>query len=258
MLIISCESVEYRVKFPSFLPSQNQNLISSNYSYFNHNSNTSTPHSTPQPLNPIKLNTLPGATFGRGSGRKVNFSECSQWLCRRVRVFWIGIQKNHLWLSPQLRCDPSLFLWLLYSLSRKTRHHELPRFWVLFSVGWLIERVCSYKVFSWVQWISWLLPRQFSPFYLHPSSKCATIRNINKVYPPLIKVWSRRLGRENVTTLGSPMFQVMSNVAHTESHRQSRYSGIDGLINLPSIHLYRITINNSPAEPKSLMGELFI
>ena len=187
---------------------------------------------------------IPMIPPGRGSDRRgINFSGYRQLLCRHVRVFWTRIQKNHLWLSLQLRCDPLLFLWLLYSLSRKTRHHELPRFWVLFSVGWLIERGCFYKFSSWLQWVSLLLPRQFSPFYLHPNSKCATIRNINKVYPPLAEVWSQRLvGGKFKTTLGHLTFAIMSNVAHTENHRQSRCFGIDGLINFPSIHKNKLAI----------------
>ncbi len=199
-------------------------------------------------------------TLGRGSGRKgINFSEYRQLLCRRVRVFWTGIQKNHLWLSLQLRCDPLLFLWLLYSLSRKTRHHELPRFWVLFSVGWLIERGCFYKFSSWLQWISLLLPRQFSPFYLHPNSKCTTIRNINKVYPPLAEVWSQRLvGGKFKITLGLPTFQDMPNVTHIETNRQSGYFEVDRLINLPSIHKNKLAINDSLTKHKSLIGESFI
>ena len=174
--------------------------------------NTSTPHSTPQPLNPLKLNTLPGATPGRGSGRRgINFSGYRQ-------DFHLAL------ISPQsLRVDPrttsrepsnsllvGLYAGLLSWLTQT--HHGLRRLWVPLASSWLSDFYCCGK--------SWLKVLKVS--YLQYISIGVKIRGI-KSFPPPVEVWRPRpKGGKFKTTLVLPTFQVMSNLTLFERYSQAR------------------------------------
>lgn len=206
-----------------FLPDTSLNLTDTikgliDYGDFYHNSNSNTPHSTPQPLNSLKLNTLPGATPGRGSGRKgSNFSgypTLHRWN-RRALISLQAIQANRrrsffgLLNSPQVQ--PCIAL--LLSHSDSYRGHRSPS--VPVALDWLVALLSFCK--------SWLKVLKHS--YLQYISKSGIMRGI-KSLPPLVSVWKPRLrGGKYKSTLGSPMFQVMSNVTPIEKSRQARHFG---------------------------------
>lgn len=180
--------------------------------------NSNTPESTPQPLNLLKLNTLPRATFGRGSGRKgINFSEyptLHRWN-RRALISLQAIQANRRRSFSELLNSPQLQPCTGFSLLRSDSYRGRPCPWVPSFLSSLSDSGCFCK--------SWLKVLKSS--YLQYISKGGIMGDI-KSFPPLVKVWKPRpKGDKFKTTLDKPTSQVMSNVTLFEKSRQVGLSG---------------------------------
>jgi len=173
--------------------------------------NSNTPHSTPQALNPLKSNTLPRATFGRGSGRKgINFSGCRQGF-RLVLTFPQSLRVDLRTTSrePSNSLLVGLYVGLLSWLIQT--HHGLRRLWVPLVLNWLSDFYYCDK--------SWLKILKYS--YLQYISIGVKIRDI-KSLPPPVEVWRPRpKGDKFKTTLVLPTLQVMSNLTPLERYSQA-------------------------------------
>lgn len=181
--------------------------------------NTSTLQSAPQPLNPEKSNTLPGATFGRGSGRKgINFSGCRQGF-RLVLTFpqWLRVDPRTTSYEPSNSLLARLYAGLLSWLTQTHHGRSLP--WVPSFLGWLSDLDCCDK--SWLKALKLL--------YLQYISNGVKMGGI-KSFPPLVKVWKPRpKGDRYKPTLGSPTLQSMSNLTPIERCSQARLFSILGM-----------------------------
>ncbi len=174
--------------------------------------NSNTPHSTPQALNPLKSNTLPRATFGRGSGRKgINFSGCRQGF-RRVLTFpqWLRVDLRTTSREPSNSLLVGLYAGLSFSHSQT--HHGPSPLLVPSFLNWLSDLDCCDK--SWLKVLKLL--------YLQYTSNGVTIGGI-KSLPPPVEVWRPRpKGGKFKTTLVLPTSQIMPNLTLFERYSQAR------------------------------------
>jgi len=180
--------------------------------------NSNTPHSTPQALNLLKLNTLPRATFGRGSGRRgSNFSEYPQGF-RLVLISpqWLRVDPRTTSYEPSNSLLVGLYAGLLSWLTQTHHGRSLP--WVPSFLGWLSDLDCCDK--SWLKALKLL--------YLQYISNGVKMGGI-KSFPPLVLVWKHRLRGDRYKSLELPTLQSMSNLTLFERYSQARLFSILGM-----------------------------
>lgn len=180
--------------------------------------NTSTLQSAPQALNLLKLNTLPRATFGRGSGRKgINFSGYPQGF-RLVLISpqWLRVDPRTTSYKPSNSLPARLYAGLLSWLTQT--HHGLHRLLVPSVLGWLFGLDCCGK--SYLKTLKLLYLQ-----YISNGVKMGGIKSL----PPRFLVWRLNRGGRYKPTLGLPTLQVMPNLTLFENSSQAGLFSILGM-----------------------------